>query len=180
MAEQRSTLLLSEWTSQVTTRSGIALNIRPAAPADREAVLTFLRAVEPPDLRFRFLSAVKPSDELARMLTDVDHRSTEDLIAFDGADGTIAATAMIADGESRATAEVAVLVRSDLKDRGIGWEMLRQACEYARARGYGRVECVESSSNNKAIALEREQGFASRLHPDSAELTIVARNLDRE
>ena len=173
MAPQTSALLLSEWASRVTTRGGIALNIRPAAPTDREAVLTFLRAVEPPDLRFRFLNAVKPSDELARLLTDVDHRSAEDLIAFDGCNGSIVATAMIAEGELEGDAEVAVLVRSDLKGRGIGWELLRQACDYARARGFRRVECVESSANNLAITLEREQGFTSHLHPGSAELTIL-------
>ena len=180
MTHESPILLLSEWSSQVTTRSGVALNIRPADPSDREAVLTFLRAVDPPDLRFRFLSAVKPSDQLAQLLTDVDHRSAEDLIAFDAADGSIAATAMIAQGQSSEAAEIAVLVRSDLKDRGIGWEMLRQACDYARARRFRRAECVESSSNDSAIMLEQEQGFASRLHPDSAELTILTRALDRE
>lgn len=172
MAQQNSTLLLSEWASQVTTRDGIGLYIRPADPSDRESVMTFLRAVDPPDLRFRFLNAVKPSDELAGIFTEVDHRCAEDLIAFD-ANGSIVGTAMIAEGQSHGAAEVAVLVRSDLKGHGIGWELLKQACNYARARGFQRVECVESSSNHKAITLEREQGFSSKVHPDSAELTIL-------
>jgi hypothetical protein len=33
MTEEIPVLLLSEWTAQVTTRSGTALNIRPAAPS---------------------------------------------------------------------------------------------------------------------------------------------------
>ena len=96
MEQQAAKLLLPEWMSQATTRGDVELNIRSAAPGDREAVFTFLRAVQPPDLRFRFLSAVKPSDALARILNEVDHRTTEDLIAFDARDGSIAATAMIA------------------------------------------------------------------------------------
>src|SRR5579864_7727393 len=177
MAQETSTRLLSEWTSQAVTRNGIPLNIRPADPSDRAAVLAFLRTVDSPDLRFRFLSAVKPSETLARILTDVDHRSVEDLIAFDARDSSIVATAMIAEGESQGVAEIAVLVRSDLKARGIGWEMLGQACDYARARGFGRAECVESSANEPAISLEREQGFTARIFPGSAELTILTRDL---
>jgi ribosomal protein S18 acetylase RimI-like enzyme len=61
--------------------------------------------------------------------------------------------------------------------RGIGWDMLKQACDYARARGFLRVQCVESSSNRKAVSLEREQGFIARIHPGSADLTILTRYL---
>lgn len=170
-------LLLNQWTSQVKSRGGISLNVRPAAPDDRAEVMKFLGSVDVDDLRFRFMSAVKPSETLARILTDVDHSTTEDLIAFDAGDGSIAATAMIATGHSPEVAEVAVLVRSDLKDHGIGWEMLAQACDYARARGYGSAECVESSSNDRAIMLEREQGFVARLHPEDAQITVLTRKL---
>jgi len=69
-----------------------------------------------------------------------------------------------------------VLVRSDLTKHGIG-EMLRQASDYAAARGYGRMECIESSSNEPAVRLEREQGFRAKTHPGSAELTILTKNL---
>ena len=170
-------LLLNEWTSQLTTRGGVALDVRPASPGDREDVLKFLRSVDAPDLRFRFLSAVKPSEALARILTNVDHCSAEDLIAFDTGDGSVAATAMIAKGHSPEIAEIAVLVRSDLKGRGIGWGMLGQACDYARSRGYRRAECVESSSNEGAITLEREQGFTADLHPEDAQVTVLTRDL---
>ena len=177
MIQQNSMLLLPEWAAQIESRSGVHLNVRPVSPGDRGQMLNFLRAVEAPDLRFRFLSAVKPTEALARILTDVDHRSAEDLVAFDARDGSIVAAAMIADGSSPGCAEIAVLVRSDLKGRGIGWEMLKEACTYARARGFRRAECVESSSNQAAISLEREQGFVSTLHPIDAQLTVLSRDL---
>lgn len=170
-------LVQSDWTSQRTTRGGMALEIRSVAPEDRRKVLEFLEATEAPDLRFRFLSAVKASDALASLLTDVDHRSTEDLIALDHKDGSIAATAMIATGNSPDNAEIAILVRSDLKGQGIGWDMLDEACRYAGAKGYREVECIESSSNELAIALEREQGFRSRPHPDDAKTAILVKDL---
>lgn len=163
--------------AQIRTRGGIALEIRLARDNDRQAILKFLEAVTPVDLRFRFLSAVKPSDDLAGMLAEVDHQSREDLVAFDPGDDSVAATAMIARGDGDDVAEVAVLVRSDLKSQGIGWEMLRNACDYARAKGYKLAECVESSSNRRAIALEREQGFSARVHEDDAQLTILTKSL---
>jgi acetyltransferase len=170
-------VLLNEWIAQTQTRGGVALNIRPVSPGDKNDILTFLKSVNADDLRFRFLSAVQPTEALARILTDVDHRSAEDLIAFDARDGSIAATAMIADGSSPQVAETAIVVRSDLKDRGIGWVMLQQACDYARERGYRRVECVESSSHLDAISLELEQGFKSHADPRDATITVLARDL---
>ena len=177
MTQTSAIRLLSQWTAQVRTRRGVMLNVRPIAPDDRSAVLRFLQSITPDDLRFRFLTAVKPSEELARLLTEVDHRSVEDLVAFDSRDGAIAATAMIADGQEPKTAEIAVLVRSDLKDHGIGWEMLKQASDYARARGFRRVECVETSANVRAIDVEREQGFSERPDPGGADQTILSRTL---
>ena len=169
--------MLAQTESRTKTRGGLILNVRPASPSDRQDLLKFLNAVKPEDLRYRFLAAVKPSEMLAKILADVDHRSREDLIAFDVGDGSIAATAMVAVGHSPEYAEIAVLVRSDLKAKGIGWVMLEEACAYARKRGYQRAECVESSGNRPAIELEREQGFVSRLHPDGAELTILTKDL---
>ena len=77
-------------------------------------------------------------------------------------DGSIAATAMIARGDFGESAEIVVLVKSDLKNHGVGWEMLRKACDYARTKGYKLAECVGSSSNRRAIALEQERGFVAR------------------
>lgn len=177
MTQHNFMLLMPDWAAQLESRSGIGLKVRRVSPEDRGPMLDFLRAIDAPDLRFRFLSAVKPSDALRRILTDVDHRSAEDLVAFDNRDGSIVAAAMIADGSSPGCAEIAVLVRSDLKGHGIGWEMLKQACDYARACGFRRAECVESSSNQAAISLEREQGFVSTQHPLDAQLTILTRDL---
>jgi len=177
MEQNELTLLLPQWTSKLTTRSGASLRVRPASPEDRDKVGKFLQSVDAGDLRFRFLSSVKPSEAIARILTDVDHSKVEDLIAFDANDDSIAATAMIAESDSPKVAEAAVLVRSDLKNRGIGWAMLTEACNYAQAKGFRRIDCIESSSNLKAIELEEEQGFVARVHPGNATITILSKSL---
>jgi GNAT superfamily N-acetyltransferase len=177
VAQQTSKLLLPEWSSHLITRDGIELNVRSAAPADQPQVLEFLNAVAPEDLRSRFLGSVRPSGEMARALTDVDHSNVENLLAFDARDGRLAATAMVAAESSPGTAEVAIVVRSDLKNKGVGWAVLSHACDFAKARGFRRVECLEWGENRAAISLEHEQGFTSRPCPGDATLMILSKDL---
>ena len=173
-----SPALLPEWAATLTTRSGLRLNVRPASPDDEQELMCFFAKTTPDDLRFRFLSSLKTvGPALAHQLLDVDHRRTENLLAFDAADGRLAATAMIAADERLDEAEVAVIVRSDLKGKGVGWTMLSHACDYARARGLGELHSVELSQNRAAISLEEQLGFTVRQHPDDASLTIVTKSL---
>lgn len=170
-------LLLPEWSAQIVTRDGLQLNVRPASPDDQEQVRDFLDSVSEADLRFRFLAAVRPSQFLAEALTRVDHSNVENLLAFDGQNGRLIATAMVAAATSPDTAEIAIVVRSDLKNKGIGWALLGHACDYATARGFRRAECIEWSENRMAVALEQEQGFTSRECPGDATLRILSKEL---
>lgn len=171
-------LLLPEWSSQLKTRSGRALNIRPASPEDEQALSEFFRQASPDDLRFRFLSSMSSvGPAFVHQLTDVDHGRTENLLAFDARDGRLAATAMVAADEKMESAEVAVLVRSDLKGQGAGWAMLSYACDYARERGIRRVYSLELSDNRAAISLEEEQGFVAKPCADDMGLTVLTKEL---
>jgi acetyltransferase len=161
----------------LVTRSGLRLSVRQAAPGDEPQILDFLNSVSPEDLRFRFLSAVKPSDALAHMLTRTNFDKVENLVAFDAADGRIVASATIAAESTPMTAEVAVIVRQDRKGHGIGWTMLSQICDLARIRGFRRVECLESSDNRTAIQLEQELGFIRQPYAGDATLTILTKDL---
>lgn len=173
-----SPALLPEWSAQLVTRDGLQLNVRPAAPEDEQALANFFREASLEDLRFRFLSAVNAvTPALVHQLAAVDHDRTENLLAFDAADGRLAATAMIAADEKLEDAEVAVIVRSDLKGRGAGWAMLGHACDYAKARGFKRVHSVELADNRLGIALEQEMGFTARPCAEDMSLTVLTKPL---
>jgi acetyltransferase len=172
-------LMLSEWSAQLTTRSGLELNVRSASPEDEQIVGDFFREVTPDDLRFRFLSSLKAVGAgLVHQLVDVDHTATENLLAFESEGDRLAATAMIAADEQSNDAEVAISVRSDLKGRGVGWAMLQHACDYAKARGFKQLHTVELSDNRLAISLEQEMGFTGRPCPDDMNLTILTKQLE--
>jgi len=170
--------LISQWSAQLQTKGGLTLNIRPAS-ADDEADLTdFLRKASTEDMRFRFLSAVgQIGHDFVQPMVEVDHERTENLLAFDDRDGRLAATAMVAADDRMEDAEVAVMVRSDLKGRGAGWSMLAHACDYARQRGFKRLHSVELGDNRSAIALEKEMGFVTSPCPGDATLTMVSKDL---
>lgn len=175
--DQPAPALLPEWAATIATRDGLNLNIRPAAPEDERALADFFGQLSPQDLRFRFLSAMKQvGPDFARQLADIDHRQTENLLAFDDRNQLVA-TAMIAAPEGTDDAEVAVAVRSDLKGRGIGWSMLDHACDYARSRGFKAVHSMQLSDDRAAIALEEEMGFRSKPCPDDMSLTVLTKEL---
>lgn len=171
--------LLPEWSAQLETRGGLKLNVRPAAQDDEPELIRFLGEASLEDLRFRFLSAVgKVGHSFAQPLVDVDHERTENLLAFDARDGRLAASAMIAADDRMEDAEVAVMVRPDLKGRGAGWSMLAHSCDYAKARGYRKVHSVELGNNRSAIELEKEMGFVASPCPGDPTLTLLSKTLE--
>lgn len=172
--------LLPQWSATLETRGGLKLNVRSAAQDDEPELIRFLNQASPEDLRFRFLSTVgKVGRSLVRPMVDVDHERTENLLAFDADDGSLVATAMIAAGEQLEDAEVAVMVRPDVKGRGAGWSMLAHSCDYARQRGFRRLHSVEMGDNRSAIALEKEMGFVASPCPGDATLTLVSKDLEQ-
>ena len=175
--DKESNTLRDESSTVLTTSGGIKLSVRPASPADQQQVLDFLKSLDVQDLRFRFLAAVRPSEEIAQLFTGVDHTRVENLLAFDESDGRIAATAMIAAESSPDTAELAIVIRSDLRYRGIGRALLAHACDFAKTHGFRRLECIESNENRDFVTVEEEFGFDARSHPGDPTLTIVSKEL---
>lgn len=163
--------------TEVLTRSGLNLSVRPVRRDDAPLLKDFFAGVTPEDLRFRFLTAMlKVSDEQIAMMVDVDHKQTEDFLAFID-DGTLVGTAMIAIDPSRERAEVAIAVRADYKGQGVGWTLLNHAAGYAKAQGIHTLEAVESRLNQKAIEVERDSGFTVKAYPGDATLVIVSKQL---
>ncbi len=174
-------LLLAEWSAELTTRSGVKLKVRPAAPEDEARLADFFAHVEAEDLRFRFLSPLrKVGHELLRDLVRIDHMATENFLAFDASGQTLVATAMLAAEPSLEKAEVAIATRSDMKHRGVGWTLLHYLADYARARGIKAIESIECRDNREAIALEREMGFTAASYPGDPTMVLVRKELGGE
>src|SRR5207237_9581910 len=101
--------------------------IRPEDEAQRRA---FVDRLEPQDLRLRFFSVRRelPRSELAR-LTQIDYAREMAFIAVrtlpDGTTETLGVVRAVCDPDN-VDAEFAIIVRSDLKGRGLGRVLLRK------------------------------------------------------
>lgn len=169
---------LRDWSAHLETRTGYGFFVRPAAPGDEAALAKLFDHVSPEDLRFRFLSSTrKVGDAQLAALTHADHDRTESFIALDMPSQRVIASAMLAADAAKTTAEVAISIDAEFKNRGIGWVLLQHVARYARAHGIKTLQSIESRENHPAIDLEREMGFTARPYPDDPALVIVEAQL---
>ena len=170
----------ADWSTDLTTRSGLTIHVRPVREDDEAALSDFFEHVTPEDLHFRFLGGIREvsHDRLVSM-THVDHRQTENFIAVAEGGKSIIATAMLACDVSLDTGEVAISVRAEYKHMGVSWELLQHVARYAEAKGIKTLQSIESRQNYEAIALQQEQGFTIETHPDDATLLLVRKELRR-
>jgi GNAT superfamily N-acetyltransferase len=142
------------------TRSGLDLRVRPVTVDDGPLLARFFARLSPEDMRFRFLdSRQAPSAAEIGALLEVDHRRSEHLLAFDTCTGELVASLMLIADPALDEAEIAVAVASEMKGRGIGWALLRHACDLASIHGLKKLRCLESRSNHEALEVERALGF---------------------
>jgi GNAT superfamily N-acetyltransferase len=163
---------------ELTTQSGFSFQARSADESDQAALAEFFTHVTADDLRFRFLSAIqKVGPAQLAFLTHVDHRRVENFLAFDIGTGCLVASAMLAVADDLEQAEVAIVVRSDFKNKGIGWSLLEHAGEQAAAMGVKTLQAIESQDNRSAMRVERDMGFTSRPYPGDVTLTLLEKSL---
>jgi acetyltransferase len=62
-------------------------------------------------------------------------------------------------------AEYAVLVRSDLKGRGLGWRLMQHLIAYAKAEGLTQLTGAVLADNTTMLDMCRQLGFAIEPEP---------------
>ncbi|WP_260921878.1 GNAT family N-acetyltransferase [Novosphingobium sp. 9] len=162
----------------LTTRAGLALDIRSARASDIIMLVDFFDRVSEDDRRFRFLSGVRHIGPVQlQPIIHTDHFRTESWLAFDHANGRLVASGVLACDGPLENAEVAVSICGSHRGLGIGWAMLDFLAEQAARRGCRRVFSIESRDNRAAIELEQEKGFVSEVCDDDPALVVLSRDL---
>lgn len=154
--------------AETVTWQGRALLLRPIRPEDEASHLAFIEQLQPEDLRLRFFSVRRSlaRSELAR-LVQIDYAREMAFIALapgaDGAPETLGVVRAVADPDNR-EAEFAVIVRSDLKGRGLGDLLMGKIVRYLKAHGTERVVGDVLHENRPMRELALRHGF----HVDAA------------
>jgi acetyl-CoA synthetase (ADP-forming)/acetyltransferase len=118
---------------------GRPLLLRPIRPEDAPAHVRFFARLTPDDVRLRFFSAMKelPPAQLAR-LTQIDYDRAMAFIAtqtgMGGEPETLGVVRAVADPDNQ-RAEFAIIIRSDLKGKGLGNILFRKLTDYFSSRG---------------------------------------------
>ncbi len=133
---------------------GAQILLRPIRPEDSAAHLRFVQQLAPDDVRFRMFIGMRslPAAQLARF-TQIDYDREMAFIATrSGADGqpeTLGVARVVTDPDNR-EAEFAIIVRSDLKFKGLGKLLMQKLIAYCRGRGTHAI-VGEALSDNTAL-----------------------------
>ena len=161
----------SGWSADLVTRSGDAIHVRPASPADADLVAALFRAVDPQDLRFRLGTARNLSPAQIDEMLDMDFSRSVTFLAI-GDDGAAVAIARIERNANGDEASVAVSVRQDRKGHGISWTLMDHVLRYTRAEGIRTIDAFQNVDDVRAVQLEREMGFAIADAPPDEDLKL--------
>lgn len=142
------------------TWDGRTITVRPIRPEDEAQHRRFIERLSPEDVRMRVFYTRRSLShgELAR-LTQIDYDREMAFIAE--ADGETLGTARAIADPDNADAEFGVVVRSDLKGRGLGLLLMERLLAYLRERGTARVHGLVLRENTGMQALARRLGFTT-------------------
>ncbi len=148
---------------QTLTWAGREITVRPIRPEDEAQHRRFLERLDPEDVRMRVFYTRRelPHSELAR-LTQIDYDREMAFIAeapaTEGEAETLGVVRAVADPDN-VEAEFAIIVRSDLKAKGLGSLLLRRLEDYLRSRGTSRLAGQVLRENAAMLDLARHLGF---------------------
>jgi acetyltransferase len=155
-------------------RDGTGIIVRPVRPEDEPLYGPFFAAVTQQDLRLRFFAPVKEFGHtfIARF-TQIDYARAMALLALEASSGNMLGVVRLHADANYERGEYAILIRSDLKGRGLGYLLMQLIIEYARAEGLRIIEGQVLSENIAMLEMCRELGFHVASDPDEPDICIV-------
>ena len=150
----------AQWQRTVEITGLGKLVIRPIKPEDEALFATFFDRVTMEDRRLRLFTPSRNLTHgfLARM-TQIDYAREIAFVAIDGATAALLGVVRyFADPDYR-HAEFAILVRSDLKGLGLGWQLMRHLIDYASAEGLEAITGQVLEENVAMLHMCEELGF---------------------
>lgn len=150
----------SQWVRHLELKDRLRIVVRPIRPDDEPSIYEFVRHVTKEDLRLRFFAAMKQfSHEFIARLTQLDYARAMAFVAFDEATGEMVGVVRIHSDSIYETGEYAILLRSDLKGRGLGWMLMQMIIEYAKSEGLKHISGDVLHENTVMLDMCRSLGF---------------------
>jgi acetyltransferase len=169
----------SQWQRHIEVKDGWQVLVRPIRPEDEPLIHDLLQHVSKQDLRLRFFGAVGEfTHAFIARLTQIDYARAMALVALDQATGALIGVVRIHSDSIYEAGEFAILLRSDLKGRGLGWALMQLIIEYARSEGLKRITGQVLQENTTMLNMCRELGFDVKTNPDEHDVCDATLWLD--
>jgi acetyltransferase len=150
----------SQWVRHLELKDHMRIMVRPIRPDDEPSIYEFIRHVTKEDLRLRFFAAMKRfSHEFIARLTQLDYARAMAFVAFDEATDEMVGVVRIHSDSIYESGEYAILLRSDLKGKGLGWMLMQLIIEYARSEGLKHIAGDVLHENTAMLDMCRSLGF---------------------
>jgi acetyltransferase len=156
----------SQWQRHIELKDGLRVFARPIRPEDEPLIHEMLRRVEMIDLRLRFFAPMKEfSHEFIARLTQLDYARAMAFVALEEATHELLGVVRIHSDSIYESGEYAILLRSDLKGRGLGWALMQMIIEYAKSEGLKTISGDVLQDNSIMLEMCRNLGFEIRSDP---------------
>lgn len=163
-----------EWERHETLKDGRKIFVRPVRPEDEHLYPEFFEHVSREDVRLRFFSAIKElTHPFIARLTQLDYARAMAFIAIEETTGKMLGVVRLHTDADFASAEYAVLVRSDLKGLGLGWMLMQMIIEYARAEGVREIRGQVLNHNHAMLEMCKRLGFTVGMDPQNGDVCLV-------
>ncbi len=154
------------------------MRIRPIRPEDEALYQDFFAAVTPDDHRLRFFGAgPKLSHGFLARLTQIDYAREMAFVAVAQNTGALLGVVRLIADPDYTRGEYAILVRSDLKGRGLGWRLMQHLIDYAKAEGLKELYGSVLTDNRTMLRMCRELGFTIESEPGDESIRRVVLRL---
>lgn len=164
----------SQWERHLTLKDDWRIFVRPLRPEDEPIIHDFLLHVTAHDLRLRFFAPMKEfTHEFIARLTQLDYARAMAFIAFDEATNEMVGVVRIHSDSIYETGEYAILLRSDLKGRGLGWALMQLIIDYAKSEGLKTISGDVLKENVVMLEMCRQLGFAVKPDPTEPDICDV-------
>ena len=155
---------------------GEKILLRPIRPEDGPQHLIFFNSLDHEDLRYRTFSSMRelPLSHLAR-LTQIDYDREMAFIACrglpDGSNETLGVVRAVTDPDNH-DAEFGIIIRSDLKGKGLGYILMKKLIAYFKSHGTQEIVGEALVHNIGVQTMVRNLGFDVSSIPGSGTVRL--------
>ncbi|UHJ62079.1 bifunctional acetate--CoA ligase family protein/GNAT family N-acetyltransferase [Vibrio furnissii] len=166
----------AEMVEDVEAKDGERVTIRPILPEDEPDHAAFIKKVSKEDLYKRFFSDVGEfHHEALANLTQIDYDREMAFVAVShqGDKEEIIGVSRALINPENTDAEFAILIRSDLKGKGLGKILMGKIIDYCRNKGTAQISGMTMPTNRGMLTLAQRLGFAVDIHFEDGTADMV-------